>query len=66
MQTKNKNTFIILLRPCQAVGAPNVPHDIAAEREKEERLPGATLLFGALRISRTRFLVRSFCYITLS
>jgi len=31
-----------VLRPCQAVGAPNVPHDIAAEREKEEWLLGAT------------------------
>jgi len=50
---------IILLRPCQVVAAPNVPHDIAAEREEEERLPGATLLFRALELSRARFFVLS-------
>jgi len=32
--------YILVLRPCQAASAPNVPHDIAAKREEEEWLLG--------------------------
>jgi len=42
---KTKNIIVIitiLLRSCQTAAAPNVLHDIAAEREEEARLLGTT------------------------
>jgi len=44
-----------VLRPCQAVVAPNVPHDIA-EREEEERLLGSTFVWSS-RIEKSALIL---------